>query len=112
MPVYDFTSGLKLLDKGLDAYAKGVGAQDDGAYQKAVGDKLAAGDYDGAVKLAYARGDIETGLKLDAFTRKQNAPKSQSMVMSLTRGVIRIFRELGWVIRCAITCGTLWPRAV
>ncbi len=44
--------------------------------------------------------------------RKQNAASSQSIVSSLTRGVMSSRAELtGWVTRCAAACGTLLPSA-
>ena len=45
--------------------------------------------------------------------RKQNAPNSHSIVVSLTRGVTSSRSELaGWVIRCHAAWPALLPRAV
>ena len=64
MPVYDFSSGLNLLNQGISTLGDALGNRTDAQAYAQIGDFLAKGDYQGAAARAWQAGKPDIAMKL------------------------------------------------
>ncbi len=73
MPYYSLTDGFAGLNAGIKNLGASLQNGYEQQYKQAVGSKMAAGDYDGAVQLAYTHGDIQTAQGIQQFQRQKQS---------------------------------------
>jgi hypothetical protein len=73
MPVYDLSSGLNGLDKGIDSLGASLQAGNKRQLLQTLGAQLQSGDYDGAAATAFKSGDIDTGIAIQKMRQQQQA---------------------------------------